>query len=434
MADPANTTETEPEALCNNNDLLLDDALSAARTAFPQTPEDFESDSRVSYSKLEQKWLLEDDDGSEWEFNEALAKWVPATDEALLEQQRAAYAVAGVNEAEPAQNHQSKKRKKPNYTGDTTEDAEANGSKKRAKSNDNPKPERKNTAVYVTNLPPDVTVDEVKDVFSRCGVIAEAIDTGGPRIKLYTNDSGDFKGDALVLYFRPESVSLAIQMLDDTQFRLGEGGNMTVREADFSYKKQQERPAKSNAAEKKKIIKKTQKLNSKLADWDDDDPSALHDTSSRFDKVVILKHMFTLAELEEDPASILDIKEDIREECSKLGEVTNVVLFDKEPEGVASVRFANTVAAEACVRLMHGRHFAGQQVEAYIATGSERFKKTSEKKQDFDEEDDQGDGTESKRLDEFGEWLEREGKNGEGRGEGVAGERLPAAAGAGEAR
>ncbi|KAJ9647719.1 hypothetical protein H2199_001493 [Coniosporium tulheliwenetii] len=406
MADPANTTETEPEALSNNNDLLLDDALSAARTAFPQTPEDFESDSRVSYSKLEQKWLLEDDNGSEWEFNEALAKWVPATDEALLEQQRAAYAVAG-----------------------------ANGSKKRAKSNDNPKPERKNTAVYVTNLPPDVTVDEVKDVFSRCGVIAEAIDTGGPRIKLYTNDSGDFKGDALVLYFRPESVSLAIQMLDDTQFRLGEGGNMTVREADFSYKKQQERPAKSNAAEKKKIIKKTQKLNSKLADWDDDDPSALHDTSSRFDKVVILKHMFTLAELEEDPASILDIKEDIREECSKLGEVTNVVLFDKEPEGVASVRFANTVAAEACLTRTspaHARPSLRRPTSRSLHRHRQRaLQEDFRKKQDFDEEDDQGDGTESKRLDEFGEWLEREGKNGEGRGEGVAGERLPAAAGLG---
>lgn len=37
---------------------------------------------------------------------------------------------------------------------------------------------------------------------------------------------------------------------------------------------------------------------SKLADWDDDDPQALQDTSSRWDKVVILKHMFTLQELE----------------------------------------------------------------------------------------------------------------------------------------
>ena len=39
-------------------------------------------------------------------------------------------------------------------------------------------------------------------------------------------------------------------------------------------------------------------MNSKLADWDDDDPQTIQDTSSRWDKVVILKHMFTLQELE----------------------------------------------------------------------------------------------------------------------------------------
>ena len=54
---------------------------------------------------------------------------------------------------------------------------------------------------------------------------------------------------------------------------------------------------------------------------------------------------------QEDPGAILEIKEDIREECAKLGDVTNVVLFDKEAEGVASVRFNNPEAAEACVRV-----------------------------------------------------------------------------------
>lgn len=54
---------------------------------------------------------------------------------------------------------------------------------------------------------------------------------------------------------------------------------------------------------------------------------------------------------QEDPAAILDIKEDIRDECSKLGEVTNVVLFDKEQEGVASVRFSTPEAAIACVKV-----------------------------------------------------------------------------------
>ena len=48
---------------------------------------------------------------------------------------------------------------------------------------------------------------------------------------------------------------------------------------------------------------------------------------------------------------MLDIKDDIREECSKLGEVTNVQLFDKETDGVVTVRFAIVEAANACVRV-----------------------------------------------------------------------------------
>ena len=34
-----------------------------------------------------------------------------------------------------------------------------------------------------------------------------------------------------------------------------------------------------------------------------------------------------------------------------MGPVTNVVLFDKEPSGVASVRYSNVEAAEACVKV-----------------------------------------------------------------------------------
>lgn len=134
---------------------------------------------------------------------------------------------------------------------------------KKAKSGQEPAA-RKNTAVYVTNLPADTTVEEVRSVFSKCGVIAEEIDQGRPRIKLYTDEQGRFKGDALIVYFRAESVMLATQMLDDTDFRFGEvgaSGKMRVQAADFSYKSQQEAPVKSNAKDKKKIIKKTQKLN-----------------------------------------------------------------------------------------------------------------------------------------------------------------------------
>jgi len=113
--------------------------------------------------------------------------------------------------------------------------------------------------------------------------------------------------------------------------------------------------------------------------------------------------MFTLEELEEDPAAMLEIKEDIREECAKLGEVTNVVLFDKEQAGVASVRFSNAEAAAACVRLMNGRWFDERQLEAHIATGNEKFKKSTDRTLGDDGEEEGG------RLDKFGSWLEQEG-------------------------
>jgi HIV Tat-specific factor 1 len=112
--------------------------------------------------------------------------------------------------------------------------------------------------------------------------------------------------------------------------------------------------------------------------------------------------MFTLAELEEDPAAVLDIKEDIRDECSKLGDITNVVLFDKEPEGVASVKFTTTQAAAACVRLMNGRHFSGQKIVAFIADGTQRFQRTRERKGPGEDDDEE----EERRLEGFGQWLE----------------------------
>ncbi len=57
---------------------------------------------------------------------------------------------------------------------------------------------------------------------------------------------------------------------------------------------------------------------------------------------------------------------------------------------------------------MDGRFFSRMKVEAYIADGNEKFKKSSSQKVKVDEDDDGDD--ESKRLDKFGSWLEEEGK------------------------
>ena len=110
--------------------------------------------------------------------------------------------------------------------------------------------------------------------------------------------------------------------------------------------------------------------------------------------------MFTLKELAEDPGAMLDIKDDIREECEKYGKVTNVVLYDKEEDGVVTVRFGNATAAEACIKVFDGRWFDKRQVEAYIADGKERFMKS--KKQGADDEDEQA------RLEDFSKFIEGE--------------------------
>lgn len=75
------------------------------------------------------------------------------------------------------------------------------------------------------------------------------------------------------MYFRPESVQLAIDMLDETDFRLGQQvitGPMRVREADASFKSQKTQPLATEQAKTKgtgtskdrqKVIKKNQEMN-----------------------------------------------------------------------------------------------------------------------------------------------------------------------------
>jgi HIV Tat-specific factor 1 len=54
-------------------------------------------------------------------------------------------------------------------------------------------------------------------------------------------------------------------------------------------------------------------------------------------------------------------------------------------------------------QLMNGRWFDERQLQAYVATGNEKFKKTNEKQAIFDDEDEEA---EDGRLDKFGSWLE----------------------------
>ncbi|KAH6898736.1 hypothetical protein B0T10DRAFT_117659 [Thelonectria olida] len=367
---------------------------------FPTDPREFDADDRISFSKLDNKFIAVHDDGTEFEFDPEWKRWMPAAEEPLHDalDAHAQSDVAGAHGAGDGDVRKRKNGSRPDF-----EAPEASKPSRPSKKQKAPPQPKQNTAVYVTGLPADATVEEVHELFSKKGgVIAEEIDSGAPRIKLYSDDQGNFKGDALIVFFKPQSVEMAIMLLDDTDFRFTStgtrDGRIRVQAADSSYKKVKydqngapgdkdgaERKTQKNDRDRKKIIKKTQKLDAKLADWDDDIPYQTQaEGSSKWDKLVILQHMFTLQELEEDPAALLEIKEDIRDECAKLGTVTNVVLFDQEPDGIVSVKFKDAASALACINLMHGRRFDGRTVEAFLATGKEKFQKSKDEQNDQD--------------------------------------------------
>jgi HIV Tat-specific factor 1 len=103
----------------------------------------------------------------------------------------------------------------------------------------NKKPKvQENRAIYVTNLPRDTNEHEIEDEFKKYGIIDQGAD-GNKRIKMYKDDEGNFNGEALIVYFRKDSVELAIRMMDDYFFRIEDQsqGTIHVKEADFSYKK-----------------------------------------------------------------------------------------------------------------------------------------------------------------------------------------------------
>ncbi|PSK55415.1 Splicing factor U2AF-associated protein 2 [Elsinoe australis] len=351
---------------------------------FPKSLEDFKDDERISFDSTKGVYILEDADGKEYEWMEKYSNWVEQMDEELVKAQQSAYYAAQDEEAE-ARDESSKKRK--------SDDKSASENKKAKKE----PVQRVNSSVYVTGLPKDATSDELFDIFSRKGgLIANNIDSETPRIKMYAEDDGSFKGEALITFFRPESVQMAIDLLDGTDLRTYMSGDMRVQEADMSYKKSKE--YQQNSGEKKKgpgkdvnkIKKMTEKMNNRLADWDDDDPQVLEEEvkpASKFDKT-------------EEPELLLELPEDIREKAEEedWGAITTIDVFDKEPDGVVKIRFKDAKCATKAVMNMDGRIFAGKQLVAYIPDKREVYRKSD---RDVEEEE------EERRLKKYGEELER---------------------------
>lgn len=58
-----------------------------------------------------------------------------------------------------------------------------------------------NTTIYISNLPLDITMDELKELVTKYGLL-DRDDKGNDKLKLYTDPDGELKGDARCTYLK----------------------------------------------------------------------------------------------------------------------------------------------------------------------------------------------------------------------------------------
>ncbi|XP_062940164.1 17S U2 SnRNP complex component HTATSF1 [Cynocephalus volans] len=222
--------------------------------------------------------------------------------------------------------------------------------------------EDRNTNVYVSGLPPDITVDEFIQLMSKFGIIMRDPQTEEFKVKLYKDNQGNLKGDGLCCYLKRESVELALKLLDEDEIR---GYKLHVEVAKFQLKGEYDASKKKK---KCKDYKKKLSLQQKQLDWRPErraGPSRM-----RHERVVIIKNMFHPMDFEDDPLVLNEIREDLRVECSKFGQIKKLLLFDRHPDGVASVSFRDPEEADYCIQTLDGRWFGGRQITAQAWDGT----------------------------------------------------------------
>ena len=303
--------------------------------------------------------------------------------------------------------------------------------------------------VYVTGLPPDVTEVELAEHFKRAGILKADAVTGAPRIRIYREQAqggievdagagaagagadagssssssssssvvasaaGAAKGDASICFLKPESVELAVQLLDGAELRPGTGGfPLEVQPAAFEKK---ERVAGAGGAggaggggggggadggaaaaragkgggggargggvlrgagaagltpleQAARVRALEQQVRLGWADEGDEEAAGSSGLC-----IVVLRNLFGAAEAAA-PGFVADLCADVAPELeARCGALAKLTVFPRHAEGVAVAKFRTPGAAAACLEAMHGRFFGGRRLVAQFWDGVEDF-------------------------------------------------------------
>lgn len=266
-------------------------------------------DERILFDKEARQWIfteMRDGKSIEYQYNFIVNKWIKITKHIMNDEEL----------EEEANKDEIKQLKRQKLEEIKREKYKLKGSKT-------------GNSIFVTNLSKTTSLEQLKDLFSKYGPIA--LDKGNsPRIKLYYDELGNFKQEALIIYESEKSVELAIQMVNDTEV---EGNIIKVETA--SFKQQQE------------------------------------DIKGKFySKIVVIEGMFRSDELTSDPNLELDIEADIYEECNRnnISDVVKISFFPKD--AVITIKFKSADLVSKITNVFNQRYYDGLLIRTHNYTGT----------------------------------------------------------------
>ncbi len=320
-------------------------------------------------------------DGMVYEWDEQKSAWFPRIDDDFMARYQMNYGFTADGKAEPTKPDEPK------------QEEEEDPAKKVKAVRQTPQwfqeDEDKTTKVYLSNLPEDTTEEELLQFVVKCGMVDLDIRTNKPKLKMYRDAEGNFKGDALCTYVKVESVSLALQILDGAMV----GKKIVkVERAKFEMKGAKYDPKLKPKKLRKKEMEALKRKHEKMFAWE---PEKLRGERSKRDAVIVIKNLFDPATFDRKPDLILEYSSHLREHCSKFGTIRKVVVYDKNSEGVAQVFFASPGEADQAIAMIDGRMFFNKRV----MTAQTWDGKTKYKVNETDEE-------EKKRLENWDKFLE----------------------------
>ena len=306
-------------------------------------------------------------DGMTYEWDKDKKAWFPKINEDFLAQYQMNYGFTKDGVAEPT---------KP--TEEPEKSTEVDEPVKKAAKNEKAQwfeqDDQTSTKVYVTGLPDgestkDWNEEEFAKYMSKCGVVDIDVRTNKPKVKLYKDADGNFKGDGLCTYVKVESVQLALTIIDGASIKAGQ--TLKVTKAKFELKGSYDPKLKPKKLTKKEMERRKKKQEKQLA-WE---PDKLRGERSKRDKVVVIENVFDPKEFDEDASLILECSNRLRDHCNKFGSVRKVVVHDQNPQGICQVFFASPEEADISISMLDGRVFSkGKAMKAYTWDGKTKYK------------------------------------------------------------